>query len=587
LRCTVPNVEAMADSQDSRAASNADVSAAALPSLMDRQGKPQSADIKGVRALEAAPDVESQVKGAMSNVIGKQHQFSSGLKTGVVLAMSGLVLVIFLSVDLDESKPKASKGAAVLLITALWWFTEVVPLTITSLLPMVLYPLLGVVRAKDLAPKFFGSTSFLFIAGFFIGLAVERWSLHQRVVCTLVAGMGRRVEMLIAGFMLSVWLLSMWISNTATILCMLPMAQAFLATLPPGHERFQSGFLLAVGYSATIGGIATPVGTPTNGIFMDNFEKFWPSEGEFSFAKFFLCALPLSAILLVTVWVFFCVAYVWRSKEAIPVDRQLFRTMYAELGKVTFEQAVVALDLLLLIVLWFTASKINDFPGWKKYVAVELNNGAIGLMFTLPLFFIPCGWRLPGSLRRIIGEDRCATQAPDPNPQYILDWDAVRAGFKWEILFVFGGGMLIAQGTLKSELAEWIAECLAEAGMNEFGFILVVTLVICSVTEVVSNMSTLATFGSIIASTAQVKGFDQVQFLLTVTFAASFAFMLPMAGGPNMVVYSTGRISIRFMAINGVILNLAAVMLGSLYIAFMMPGILGTYKGLPPPQAGP
>mmetsp|Transcript_25917 Transcript_25917/g.53754 ORF Transcript_25917/g.53754 Transcript_25917/m.53754 type:complete len:497 (+) Transcript_25917:263-1753(+) len=491
---------------------------------------------------------------------------------------------MFLCVDLDASKPKASKGAAVLIITALWWFTEVLPLTITSLLPMVLYPLLGVVRASELSTKFFGSTSFLFIAGFFIGLAVERWTLHERIVCTVVSVMGRRVEMLIAGFMLSVWLLSMWISNTATILCMLPMAQAFLATLPPGHERFQSGFLLAIGYSATIGGIATPVGTPTNGIFIEQFSTFWPSEDEFSFAKFVLCAIPLSAVLLVTVWLGFCSIYVWRSKETIPVDRQLFTTMQAEMGKLTFEQIVVAADLLVLIVLWFTASPINSFPGWKKFVAKELNSGSIGLIITLPLFFIPCGWRLPAKLRKIIGEDRCATKASDPHPHNVLDWHAIRNGFKWEILFVFGGGMLIAHGTVKSELAQWIAECLAEMHTSEFGFIFVVTLIICSVTEVVSNMSTLATFGSIIATTAQMKGYDQVQLLLAVTFAASFAFMLPMAGGPNMVVYSTGRMRIRFMAMNGLFLNLSAVILGSLYIAFVMPGPLGSYRGLPLPH---
>lgn len=573
----------MAEVQDSNKAGAAGATAAELPNLISRQGDVESSGAK-TPAAQDDPAETQQMQGTTSGVVGQQ-KVSSGRYTASVLAASLLILVIFLSVDLDKSKPDASKGAAVLIITALWWFSEVVPLTITSLLPMVLYPLLGVMKAKDLSSRFFGSTSFLFIAGFFIGLAVERWSVHKRLVCTVVAAMGRRVELLIAGFMLSVWLLSMWISNTATILCMLPMAQAFLATLPPGHERFQSGFLLAIGYSATIGGIATPVGTPTNGIFMDQFSVFWPAEDEFSFAKFFLCALPLSAMLLLTVWLGFCTTYVWRSKQEIPVDRQLFRDMYAELGKITFDQMVVVLDLFVLIVLWFTASPISTFPGWKKYVAKELNSGAIGLLLTLPLFFVPCGWRLPPLLRRAIGEDRCVAKASDPHPHNILDWHAVRNGFKWEILFVFGGGMMIAAGTVKSELAQWIAERLAEMGVNEFTFIFVVIAIICCVTEVVSNMSTLATFGSIIATTAHMKGYDQVQLLLAVTFAASFAFMLPMAGGPNMVVYSTGRVSIRFMGANGILLNLSAVILGSLYIAFIMPSILGSFKSLPPPQA--
>jgi len=531
-----------------------------------------------------APEDLGEACALTTGVCVEQPQ-SCSFKTAIVLCFSVLILGVFLSFDLDAEKPNASKGAAVLLITGFWWFTEVVPLTITSLLPMLLYPLLGVVGASELSKTFFSSTSFLFVAGFFIGLAVERWSLHQRIVCTVVAKMGRRVELLIAGFMLSVWLLSMWISNTATILCMLPMAEAFLATLPQGHERFRSGFLLAIGYSATIGGIATPVGTPTNGIFMEQFSKFWPSEEEFSFARFCLCALPLSALLLVVVWLGFCVTYVWQSKKKIPVDRELFRGMQAALGKVGFEQVVVAADLFILVVLWFTASPINGFPGWKKFVAPKLNSGAIGLGLTLPLFFIPCGKRLPERLRRCIGDERCQSRAPDPNPQNILDWHAVRSGFKWEILFVFGGGMMIAHGTVKSELADWIAQCLAGVGMSEFGFIFLVTLIICFVTEIVSNMSTLAIFGSIIAATAQMKGYDQVQLLLVVTFAASFAFMLPMAGGPNMVVYSTGKVSIRFMAANGIALNLCAILIGSVYLAFGMPSLLGSFKHLPPPDA--
>lgn len=504
----------------------------------------------------------------------------------VVLPLSLLILIICLSVDLDPSRPQASKGAAVLLITALWWFTEVVPLTITSLLPLVMYPLLGVASVKVLSAKFFKATSFLFVAGFFIGLAVERWGLHSRVVCAVVGKAGSRVELLVAGFMLSVWMLSMWISNTATILCMLPMAQGFLDSLPPGHERFQSAFLLAVGYSATIGGIATPVGTPTNGIFLESFASFWPEAEGFPFAKFFLCAFPLSLLLLIVVWVGFCAVFVWGSRQKIPVDQEVFRSMKAELGKVSFEQMVVAADLILLIVLWFTASPINSFPGWKKYVSKDLDSGSIGLALTLPLFFLPCGARLPSVMQRAIGEDRCRSRVRGGKPaRKILDWDAVKGGFQWEILFVFGGGAMIASGTVSSGLAAWVAEGLAGPAIGEYSFILLVSFVICFVTEVVSNMATLSIFGSIIAATAQLKGYDPVQLLLVVCFASSFAFMLPMAGGPNMVVYSTGRIGVGTMARYGLLLNLAAILLGSLYMAFVMPAALGdAYSALPAPS---
>jgi sodium-dependent dicarboxylate transporter 2/3/5 len=427
------------------------------------------------------------------------------------------------------------------------------------------------------------------VAGFFIGLAIERWGLHSHFACGIVSRAGSRIELLIAGFMVSVWLLSMWISNTATILCMLPVAQGFLNSMPAGHENFQSAFLLAIGYSATIGGIATPVGTPTNGIFMEQFEIFWPSEGEFSFVKFFLCALPLSFLLLVIVWVGFCAVFVWGAKERIPIDREAFRSMQRELGKITFEQMVVAADLLVLIVLWFTASPVDSFPGWKQYVASELNSGSIGLALTLPLFFLPCGSRLPASWRGLVGEDRCLSRTPpqegEQRARRILDWDMVKGGFQWEILFVFGGGAAIAHGTVASGLAAWVAENLGAAQTSETAFLFMVALVICFVTEVVSNMATLSIFGSIIAATAQLKGYNPAQFLLVVTFASSFAFMLPMAGGPNMVVYSTGKVPVSRMAKYGLVLNLLAVVLGGLYMAFVMPALLGSYSDLPAPSA--
>jgi len=537
---------------------------------------------------DAASDAPSSASDAASEAKGGARRESTARFEAIVLVLSAITLAVFLSIDLDPDRPDASKAAAVLLITALWWFTEIVPLTIASLLPMVMYPLLGVVKMSDLASRYFSGTSFLFVSGFFIGLAIERWGLHSHFVCSIVSRAGSRIEFLIAGFMVSVWLLSMWISNTATILCMLPVAQGFLNSMPAGHEKFQSAFLLAIGYSATIGGIATPVGTPTNGIFMEQFVLFWPSEGEFSFVTFFLCALPLSFMLLTIVWVGFCAVFVWGAKERIPIDREAFRSMQKELGKITFEQMVVAADLLVLIVLWFTASPIDSFPGWKQYVAGELNSGSIGLALTLPLFLLPCGSRLPASWRRLVGEDRCLSRAPPKEEQRarrILDWDMVKGGFQWEILFVFGGGAAIAHGTVESGLAAWVAENLATVQTGETAFLLMVALVICFVTEVVSNMATLSIFGSIIAATAQLKGFNPAQFLLVVTFASSFAFMLPMAGGPNMVVYSTGKVPVTEMAKYGLFLNLLAVVLGGLYMAFVMPALLGSYSDLPAPSA--
>jgi len=380
-------------------------------------------------------------------------------------------------------------------------------------------------------------------------------------------------------------LLSMWISNTAAILCMLPVAQAFLESLPPGTELFQKSFLLAMGYSATIGGIATPVGTPTNGIFMGLFSQFWPEEDEFSFARFVAAALPLSALLLLIVWFGMCTMYVWRNSGTnIVPDQTVFQSRRSSLGKWQYEEFVLMVCFSVLIVLWFTASPIGEFDGWKQSVAKDLNSGSIGLALTLPFFFIPCGIRLPRVLRELLGDDRCQSLAADANPEHILDWESVKSKFHWEILFVFGSGFLLAKGTLESQLADLVACGLADIDMSQMGFIILVTFVTAFTTEFVSNMATTNIFGAIVVATAQKKGFDPVAALLTVTLASSFAFMLPTAGGPNMCVYSTGKVSIQFMAKHGLALNILAIVLGGLYMGFVMPTILGDSTSLPLPM---
>lgn len=215
-------------------------------------------------------------------------QLPGGRKVIIVLATATLILILFPFLELDPRYPDASKGLSVLLVTALFWVTEVMPLSVSSLLPMALYPLFGIVKASSLAGHFFSGVSFLFIAGFFLGLAIERWNLHTRFVHVMLSKVGGRVELYMAALMLCTWLLSMWISNTAAMLCILPMVKSFQESIDDRHSRFQSGMLLAIGYSATIGGLATPVGTPTNGIFMMLFQDFWPEQQEFSFATFAL-----------------------------------------------------------------------------------------------------------------------------------------------------------------------------------------------------------------------------------------------------------------------------------------------------------
>eukprot|EP00405_Crypthecodinium_cohnii_P034566 CAMPEP_0206529748 /NCGR_PEP_ID=MMETSP0325_2-20121206/2772_1 /ASSEMBLY_ACC=CAM_ASM_000347 /TAXON_ID=2866 /ORGANISM="Crypthecodinium cohnii, Strain Seligo" /LENGTH=580 /DNA_ID=CAMNT_0054025695 /DNA_START=90 /DNA_END=1832 /DNA_ORIENTATION=+ len=530
-------------------------------------------------------DIEENPKKSARDMSPSIFQRMSYHTKGIVALLSILILVVCLNTELDPTRPEATKGLAVLLIVGLWWLTEALPLTVTSLFPIVLYPFLGLASPKVLAKEFFKGTSFLFIGGFFVGLAIERWGLHKRVICAVVCNCGSRVDLLVGGFIASVWMLSAWISNTATAVCMMPVVQSFLDQLPPGHHSFKAAVLLAVGWAASIGGLATPVGTPTNGIMLGQFSTFWPDFGEFPFAQFVLYAAPISVFM---VWVGFCFVFVWTSKEKVEVNTEVFKQMRDELGPITFEEAIVGLDLLLLTGLWFTAAPIAAYPGWKQFVAPLVDSGSIGLLVTLPLFVMPCASELPESFQQWVGKERCHSKSLlGNNPKHILDWDGIRLRFQWEILFVFGGGAMLAYGTVSTGLAGWLAEQMSKAAVGEFVFILMVTTVVTFVTEVVSNMSTMSIFGSIVATAAQIKGFDPVKMMLVVCFSSSFSFMMPTATGPNMVVYGTGLITVKQMAKMGLALNIAAIVVASIYTCYVLPCFMGsTFASLPAPGHG-
>lgn len=323
--------------------------------------------------------------------------------------------------------------------------------------------------------------------------------------------------------------------------------------------------------------------------FHDALPGFLARTARILLCNFCVIALPLSAALLLAAYLIACATFVWTSSEKVVIDAAAF-LQRQRMGKVSFEEMVVLVDLCCLMLLWFTASRIDQFPGWKHWLGLtQLNSGSIGLLLTLPLFVLPCGRWLPSWLRCCLGEDRCLSICKGQRPSYILDWESVKQDFSWEILFVFGGGSLIAHGTVASGLADLIAQSLQTLGLSDFLFIVLVLTVVAFVTEIVSNMSTLNIFGAIIVTAAHHMGYNQVQLLLAVSFAASFAFMLPMAGGPNMVVYSSGRVPIGQMVSFGLCLNVTAILLGSVYICFVLPVLLqftGTsYADLPQPSA--
>tara|TARA_B110001469_G_C9619643_1_gene308712 strand:- start:54 stop:1757 length:1704 start_codon:yes stop_codon:yes gene_type:complete len=522
-----------------------------------------------------------------------QQKSSSDLlvKIAIFTILSAVLIGISTTFELSHKHPKATEALAVMIVTVVWFMAEIVPISIVSLMPLPLYALLDISSAAELTGVFFSSSSVILIVGQFLSLAVVRWGLHQRLCIMVAAGMGQRIETLVLGFMISAWFLSFWISNTATTLSLLPAAQAFLETVPrEGHGNFHAAFLLAIAFSATAGGIATPVGTPPNAIFMQQMRDFWPEEEGVSFLMFMAAAFPLSLLLLGLIWLGFCVGFVWwKDTPRVEVDRQLFIKRRASLPKFSYEEQVVLLVALVLITLWFTASPINSFPGWTAHTAPRMDIGSIGIMCTLPLFIIPCGCALPQALQRVLGTSRCTSSTASEReaelPRFVLDWGAVRQKFNFDLLLCLGGANMIGQGTIESGLASVIAEQLARIQGPYLGYVAVILFVTSLTTEFVSNAATMGILGPVVAASASNSGRNAVNALLGSTFACSFSFALPTASGPNIVVYGTGQVKLLFLMRIGLAVELGALMIGTLWVSFAVPIILGpTTDGYGPPS---
>ena len=512
-----------------------------------------------------------------------QQKSSSDMlvKIAIFTILSAVLIGISTTFELSHKHPKATEALAVMIVTVVWFMAEIIPISIVSLMPLPLYALLDISSAAELTGVFFSSSSVILIVGQFLSLAVVRWGLHQRLCIMVAAAMGQRIETLVLGFMVSAWFLSFWISNTATTLSLLPAAQAFLETIPrEGHGNFHAAFLLAIAFSATAGGIATPVGTPPNAIFMQQMRDFWPEEEGVSFLMFMAAAFPLSVLLLGLIWLGFCVGFVWwKDTPRVEVDRQLFIKRKASLPKFSYEEQVVLLVALVLITLWFTASPINSFPGWTAHTAPRMDIGSIGIMCTLPLFIIPCGCALPQGLRRVLGTSRCtsstASEREAEPPRFVLDWGAVRQKFNFDLLLCLGGANMIGQGTIESGLASVIAEQLARIQGPYLGYMAVILFVTSLTTEFVSNAATMGILGPVVAASASNSGRNAVNALLGSTFACSFSFALPTASGPNIVVYGTGQVKLLFLMRIGLAVELGALMIGTLWVSYAVPVILG------------
>jgi sodium-dependent dicarboxylate transporter 2/3/5 len=459
----------------------------------------------------------------------KGQDRSRGVIIGAVLLAAVLIIPAPAGVP-----PQAWRVAGVALLMATWWISEALPIPATALIPLVLFPLLGIASIRDTAAPYADPIIFLFLGGFIIGMTMQRWALHKRIGLRAITLMGAAPHRLIGGFMLSTALLSMWISNSATAIMMLPVAVSVLALFNQhGSASEESGrnlgvvLMLAVAYGASIGGLGTLIGTPPNALLAAYMAR---EHGvNIGFAQWMVLGLPLVAIMLVGTWLILIRLYpVERSAGANA--RQVVQAELEKLGPMTTAEIRVA------CVFGWTALAWVTRPLYSSFVPA-IDDTAIAISGAVALFLLPSGMQEGGRL---------------------LAWDDLKE-LPWGVLILFGGGLTLAGAINASGLAAWLGAAMAAfAGWPVLLIVAAVTVAMIFLTELTSNTASAATFLPIGGAIAVGIGLDPLALTVPLALAASCAFMLPVATPPNAIVFSSGKISIAQMARAGFWINLFA-----------------------------
>ena len=470
-----------------------------------------------------------------------------------------LALLIFFGVDLQPGKPAVTATAAVAIWMAIWWISEAVPLAVTALLPIVLFPALGVMSGKTVSNAYINHIIFLFIGGFLVAIAMQNWGLHRRIALRILMLFGRKPSHILLGFMVTTAFLSMWISNTATAMMMVPVVMSIIISLEEQLDEQQSdqlaiGFLLSIAYSASIGGVASLIGTPPNLSFARILAISFEDAPEITFANWMIFALPLSFIMLAASWLLLNFMYI-RKAGHISLDKNYFKDQYLKLGSTTPEQKAILVAFISMALLWVFRSDIRlggfTIPGWSNLFPHPkfFNDGTVAMVVALILFLIPS---------RESGKRLLNTDAFSKLP--------------WHIILLFGGGFALATGFIESGLSLYLAEKLS--GLHGMPVIIIIAslcFMITFLTELTSNTATIEMFLPVIAAMAVALGVNPLLLMIPATLSASFAFMLPVATPPNAIIFGTNRLHVSQMARAGLGLNLLGIVVITLAAYFWLP----------------
>ena len=468
-------------------------------------------------------------------------------KIGLFLGPIIFFLIQFLPITVVSEKADAVIAVAIWMV--IWWITETVNIAVTALLPLILFPLLKVMEIADVGANYGSPIIFLFFGGFVLALALEKVKLHKRIALNIIKFTGTTPNKVVLGFMIATAFMSMWISNTASTVVMLPIAISVIKLLiddsdgfTKGDKNFALSIMLGIAFAANAGGIATVIGTPPNSVLIGLLENQY--NIQISFLTWMSFGLPFSIIMVVAVY-FVLVKWMFPCKDILfTASANLISEEVKKLGKVSKEEKRVLIIFAITVFLWITRTIVNTlFPGLK------LSDTVISLIGAVSLFAIPMNLK---------------------KGNFILQWKDTEK-LAWGILILFGGGLALAKGMASSGLVALITDTIAAGNFNVLATVALLIVLMLFMTELMSNVALVAVLAPVVAGIAIGLNIPILNLLIPVTMASSCAFMLPMATPPNAIVFASGYVKVNEMVKAGIVLNAIAVGLLILYYQFVIP----------------
>lgn len=466
---------------------------------------------------------------------------------------SGIAVAAFLwFFNPFQVDPYAGKVLAIAGLMVTWWVTEAMPMPVVALIPIILFPLLNISSLSETVRPYSNEVIFLFMGGFMLGLAIEKWNLHKRIALNIVRLTGTSGNRIVLGFILATGLISMWLSNTATTMMMFPIALSVIHVMKENNvgqgnmANFSLTLMLAIAYASNIGGISTIIGTPPNAAYVNYIETKYGTSVDF--LDWMLLCMPLAILLLIALYLVMVKLMYPNHIKSDQATRSMIHDEIAQLGPMSVNEKRAMWIFLGTAFLWITKGFIN-----KAQTVIQLDDNIIAIIGAVSLFICP---------------------AKSDTSDTILEWSDTK-NMAWGILLLFGGGIGLATALEKAGLIQQLGEWLSQFSHNGFVLMVAITIISLFISELMSNIAQVIVFAPVVSSLADAIGINPLLLGIPMTLAASCASMFPMGTPPNAIVFASGYIRLKQMARTGFVINIVAVILIVLFCWWVLPFLMG------------